>query len=96
MSEIHFDFISFDHDLGGNDTAMRVFDFIERKFYEDDVSFHFHWNIHSANPIGKDNLERALSRLFQKIELKRYAKVEVEYFRSLRTDPPSQKRKLRK
>jgi len=57
------DFISFDHDLGGDDTAMAVVDFlIERdldtngKFIGGDFSF----NVHSDNPVGKANIEGKL------------------------------------
>jgi len=58
------DFITFDHDLGGDDTAMDVVDFlIERdldtcgEFISEDFTF----NVHSDNPVGKANIEGKLN-----------------------------------
>jgi len=51
-------FISFDHDLGGDDTSMIIVKFMidtdlnEGSFIPED----FKWNIHSANPIGSANI----------------------------------------
>lgn len=50
-------FISFDHDLGGDDTAM--------KFLHDFIAFSMDFNtdfpkdyyVHSQNPIGRDNIK---------------------------------------
>ena len=53
--------ISFDHDLGGDDTTMPVAIEIERRAFAGrpipDV-----WHIHSANPVGRKNLEAALRK----------------------------------
>jgi hypothetical protein len=51
--------ISFDHDLGGDDKSMPVAWFIE------DAAFHGtmkppEWRIHSANPVGRANLEATM------------------------------------
>jgi len=58
------DFISFDHDLGGDDTAMKVVKWmVERdldcqwKFIPDGFTFF----VHSANICGKDNIESYLN-----------------------------------
>jgi len=57
------DFISFDHDLGGDDTAMRVvkymveMDLDEFGWIPDDFSFF----VHSANPVGAANIEGYLN-----------------------------------
>lgn len=53
------DFISFDHDLGGDDTAMAVAKYIVEK----DLDFNgcyiplgFDFFVHSANPVGAANI----------------------------------------
>ncbi len=57
-------FISFDHDLGGEDTAMRIVKYMiesdldTKGFIPEDFSFY----VHSANPIGKANIEGYLNR----------------------------------
>jgi hypothetical protein len=50
--------ISFDHDLGGDDTAMPVAKLIEQRSY--DGIRPPKWRVHSANPVGRANLEAAL------------------------------------
>ena len=57
-------FISFDHDLGGDDTAMRVIKFmIERDLDMNGefISKDFTFNVHSANPVGAANIEGYLN-----------------------------------
>jgi hypothetical protein len=49
------EFIDFDHDLGGDDTAMRLLRWLERNFYLDTLK-PFDYQIHSANPIGAANI----------------------------------------
>ena len=51
--------ISFDHDLGGIDTAIRVANELEQLVYNGELHMPA-WAIHSANPPGRKNLERAL------------------------------------
>ena len=52
-------YISFDHDLGGPDTAMNIvkwmieYDLDIPGFIPDDFEF----NVHSANPVGAANIE---------------------------------------
>jgi len=67
LKQIQFDHISFDHDLGGSDTAMKVIEWIEGQFYNNGVLFHFDYDVHSANPVGRQNIKTALDRLFQAI-----------------------------
>lgn len=57
-------YISFDHDLGGEDTSMKIVHWlIERdlnengKFIPSDFDFH----VHSANPVGVKNIEGLLN-----------------------------------
>ena len=52
--------ISFDHDLGGDDTAYRVATFLE-EFAEKGHIARVQWNIHSANPVGRARLQAALT-----------------------------------
>lgn len=47
-------FMSWDHDLGENDTAMRVADWMEEHQFFPTFSI-----IHSQNPVGRENLHRA-------------------------------------
>jgi len=55
-------YISFDHDLGGDDTAMRVVNWmIERDMDEPGwIPEPFNWDVHSANPVGKENINSKL------------------------------------
>lgn len=47
------DEISFDHDLGGDDTAIPVVKLIEVMAYAGTMK-RIKWNVHSANPVGRD------------------------------------------
>jgi len=51
--------ISFDHDLGGNDTAMPVARMIEEGAYRNELP-RIKWHIHSANPVGRLNLKACM------------------------------------
>lgn len=53
-----FALVSFDHDLGGDDTAMPVARLIEERAH--DGIEPPRWAIHSANPVGRKNLRAAL------------------------------------
>lgn len=56
------DFISFDHDLGGDDTSMIfVHWLIEKDLDEDIIKEMFGFAIHSANPVGAQNIHSLLS-----------------------------------
>lgn len=55
-------YISLDHDLGedyGCGTGYDVACFIEEQAYFNTMS-RLDWNVHSANPVGAANMERAL------------------------------------
>jgi len=54
--------ISFDHDLGDDDTSIAVANFLEEKAYNKEMGS-FIWYIHSANPVGRKNLNVILSRV---------------------------------
>ena len=54
------EFISFDHDLGGDDTAMRIVKFLiemDLDMQGEFIPIDFTFNVHSANPVGKKNIE---------------------------------------
>jgi len=51
--------ISFDYDLGGDDTSYTVAFWLEERAYEG-IGHRIAWQIHSANIIGRIRLERAL------------------------------------
>jgi len=55
-------FISFDHDLGGDDTAMRVVNWMIEKDMDEPgwIPGNFTWDVHSANPVGKENINSKL------------------------------------
>lgn len=54
-----FSEISFDHDLGGQDTAYRVACFLEEKAQAGKIG-KIAWKIHSANPVGERNIRMAM------------------------------------
>ena len=51
-------FISFDHDLGGDDTSMEVIKYMVEKDLDDNtfIPKDFSFNVHSANPVGTANI----------------------------------------
>lgn len=53
--------ISFDHDLGEeiNGTGYDVACYIEKAVYLKEIPMP-NWQVHSANPVGKKNIERAM------------------------------------
>ena len=54
-------FISFDHDLGGDDTAMVFVKWLIEKDLDDNViPSDFGYYIHSQNPIGRQNIDGLL------------------------------------
>lgn len=57
------DEISFDHDLGGDDTAMNVVKFIIDAVLDNKVKLpdRFKFRVHSANPVGAKNIQETLN-----------------------------------
>ena len=57
------DFISFDHDLGGDDTAMKVVKWMVENDLNNPgfIPLDFKFNVHSANPVGAVNIEGYLN-----------------------------------
>ena len=54
-------FISFDHDLGGDDTSMRLVNWIIDDCLNMGMNIPFKWYVHSQNPIGRDNINGKLT-----------------------------------
>jgi hypothetical protein len=64
--------ISFDHDLGGDDTAMVVAKELVSKDLDAGGGFiptDFAYSVHSANPIGKANIEGLLEAYLRQREI---------------------------
>lgn len=51
--------ISFDHDLGGSMTGYDAAKVIEQLSFKGKIK-KIKWNVHSANPVGKRNIEMAM------------------------------------
>jgi len=68
IRNVPYRLISFDHDLGGDDTSMKVIDYIEKTVYTQGWYVKFDWKIHSANPVGRANLKRALESIDKRID----------------------------
>jgi len=58
------DYMSFDHDLGGDDTAMDVVHWMINKDLDDEsfLPTTFTFTVHSANPVGRENIYSLLRR----------------------------------
>ncbi len=46
-------FISFDHDLGGDDNSIMLINWMINNYYSHKVP---DYTVHSANPVGKENI----------------------------------------
>lgn len=60
-------FISFDHDLGGDDTSMVFIHWLIDYMLDKGVSFPegFGYYVHSQNPVGKKNIESLMDSFMQ-------------------------------
>ena len=61
--------ITFDHDLGGDDTSIIFINFLtnyllDNPFY---LSDDFCYSIHSANPVGRQNIDGKMKPLIKEI-----------------------------
>ena len=68
INKHNIDFISFDHDLGGDDTAYKVALFIEERSSEGIKPTEY--AIHSANPVGAKRIEQAMesaNRIYNRV-----------------------------
>lgn len=69
--------VSFDHDLGGSDTSMRVVEWMTKHNFWPTLAV-----VHTANPVGRDNLCRALDADGPRAMTIRYGS-NLPYFRNL-------------
>ena len=53
-------FVSFDHDLGQYYTGYDLAKMIEHDCFHGLFPYHIGWAIHSANPVGRKNIEQAM------------------------------------
>lgn len=51
--------VSFDHDLGGDDTVMPFVQEVEARAFQGRGD-PFVWHVHSANPVGRKNIVAAM------------------------------------
>lgn len=58
--------ISFDHDLGGEDTAMLVVDCIEQILFDGSLPVPS-YTIHSMNPVGRNNIHAAMRQMQERL-----------------------------
>ena len=61
-------YISFDHDLGENDTAMIIIKWLVQTDLDKHGKFipkDFEFNVHSANPVGSANIKGYLNSYFK-------------------------------
>jgi hypothetical protein len=66
------EFISWDHDLGGDDTSLRVVKWMIEMDLDTDGDFipeNFSFLVHSANPVGKANIEGYLNAYLKSREV---------------------------
>lgn len=67
------DFISFDHDLGGDDTSMKFInhlielslDLLHLGIDKRAVNFPRHYTVHSQNPIGAQNIDLRMKKFIE-------------------------------
>lgn len=59
--------IAFDHDLGGDDTSIKLINWMTEMLIDKKYSFHekFTYSIHSQNPIGKNNINCCMINLLR-------------------------------
>lgn len=62
--------ISFDHDLGGDDTSIVIVDFIINGLLDKDfeIPIGFKYSIHSQNPIGSINIKTKMDNIIRFID----------------------------
>jgi len=59
------DIISFDHDLGGDDTAVIFINWLTEQLIDGNVTIppYFSFEVHSQNPIGANNIRGKMNQL---------------------------------
>ena len=64
------DVISFDHDLGGGETSITIINYITEGILDGKFLFPvgFAYHIHSANPVGSENIKSKMDQLLKHFE----------------------------
>jgi hypothetical protein len=59
--------IAFDHDLGDDDTSIKLINWMTEMLMDEKYSFHkkFTYFVHSQNPIGKNNIDGLMTNLIK-------------------------------
>lgn len=65
IKQNHMEFISFDHDLGEGKSGYDVACFLEALYIQGKI-LTLSYSIHSANPVGRQRIESALTNSFGK------------------------------
>ena len=66
---IEIECISFDHDLGEGKTGMDCVKYLVQMDMDHTVlDSHFEFKVHSANPVGKENIQEYLAQYWSTIE----------------------------
>lgn len=62
-------FISFDHDLGGDDTSMKFIKWMIDEFFDNHLKIPvgFDYYVHSQNPVGKANIEGLMNSFLRQL-----------------------------
>ena len=60
LNKNNITYISFDHDLGGGKTGYDLACVIEHGAHSGKFN-RIGWDVHSANPVGKRNIEKAMT-----------------------------------
>lgn len=60
-------FISFDHDLGGDDTSIVFIKWLVDFMIDNDLTLpeNFEYYVHSQNPVGKSNIESWMNNIMK-------------------------------
>lgn len=61
------EFISFDHDLGGDDTSMIFVHWLINYMLDNEIKDEVPFFVHSQNPIGKRNIEGLLLNFYDSL-----------------------------
>jgi hypothetical protein len=57
--------ISFDHDLGGDDTSMQFIKWLIEYTIDSDIEFPKQFFVHSANPVGAENIKHLMNNFIK-------------------------------
>jgi len=66
LSTEQVEWISFDHDLVGDDTGMKVVDWLDRKQFDQNDYALPGYSVHSGNPVGASNIRRAMEAIYRR------------------------------